>query len=246
MSRSSSRLTSGRSRTPRTRLNIAALAPIPSANVRTTVTVRPFARARERAPTFSSRRKDTMFSIMRLPLFEAESCKSIAYSYCDTNKGRRLSREMRLVSDLGIHASRNGTNAARHFAWRTLQHMRAAAARHQSRKPYRSPWGRRFRLPGQAERPAPRRSQNDQVTGWVSGERAAATCRSPFRGASPSPTSPAFRSAPASCGTCASSRPPLRRGAAPRCTAPCAASWDAPRWWPAGSAARSPSAGPRS
>src|ERR1700733_8726370 len=65
MSRLSSRLTRGRNSTARTRLNIAALAPIPRARVATTVAVRPFARARERAPTFSSPRKDRMFSIIR-------------------------------------------------------------------------------------------------------------------------------------------------------------------------------------
>ena len=67
MSRSSSRLTRGRNSTARTRLNIAALAPIPMASVSTTVMVRPFERARERAPTFSSLRKDTMLWFMPLP-----------------------------------------------------------------------------------------------------------------------------------------------------------------------------------
>src|SRR5687767_5119666 len=41
MRRSSSRFTSGRSRTPDTTLKIAALAPIPSASVATTVIARP-------------------------------------------------------------------------------------------------------------------------------------------------------------------------------------------------------------
>src|SRR2546423_972895 len=66
MSRFSSRLTRGRSSTPRTRLNITALAPIPRASVSTTVAVSAFARARERAATFSSRRKDTTPSIMQV------------------------------------------------------------------------------------------------------------------------------------------------------------------------------------
>src|SRR5215510_128461 len=48
MSRSASRLTSGLSSTPRTTLKIAALAPIPSASVRTTVMVNPLARASDR------------------------------------------------------------------------------------------------------------------------------------------------------------------------------------------------------
>jgi hypothetical protein len=43
-------LTSGRSSTPRTTLKMAALAPMPSASVMTTVTAMPFARSSERRP----------------------------------------------------------------------------------------------------------------------------------------------------------------------------------------------------
>src|SRR3954451_25269351 len=54
LGRSSSRLTSGRRSTPRTTLKMAALAPIPSASVTTTVSDRPFARRSDRNATFRS------------------------------------------------------------------------------------------------------------------------------------------------------------------------------------------------
>src|SRR5437867_560503 len=54
MSRSWSRLTSGRSSTPRTTLKMAALAPMPRARVKTTVKVRPLARIRERSANLRS------------------------------------------------------------------------------------------------------------------------------------------------------------------------------------------------
>src|SRR4029077_5545222 len=54
ISRSSPRLTSGRSSTPRTSVKIAALAPIPSASVSTTVMASPLVRASERRATLSS------------------------------------------------------------------------------------------------------------------------------------------------------------------------------------------------
>src|SRR5258706_10165482 len=57
MSRLSSRLTSGRRRTPRTTLKIDALAPIPSASVTTTVAESPLARLRERSANLRSRRR---------------------------------------------------------------------------------------------------------------------------------------------------------------------------------------------
>src|ERR1039457_5253122 len=53
----SSRFTNGRSRTPRTRVKIAALAPMPSASVKTTVIVSPLAPASERRAYFTSRQK---------------------------------------------------------------------------------------------------------------------------------------------------------------------------------------------
>src|SRR6202142_2532529 len=113
MSRSSLRLTRGRSRTPRTRLNITALAPIPRARVRTTVAVRPLACHRERAPTFSSRRNETMLSIMRVPLFEAKLCKSIAYSYGATNKGRGFRARSGQCPISGFPRLGTGQNAVR-------------------------------------------------------------------------------------------------------------------------------------
>src|SRR5215813_7413870 len=57
MSRDSSRLTSGRSSTLRTTLNIAALAPIPSARVTMTVSDNPFTRVRDRNANFKSLKK---------------------------------------------------------------------------------------------------------------------------------------------------------------------------------------------
>src|SRR5215831_14633196 len=53
----SSRLTRGRRSTPRTRLKMAALAPMPSANVTITVKASPLARPSERRANFISRRK---------------------------------------------------------------------------------------------------------------------------------------------------------------------------------------------
>src|SRR5215469_11177934 len=50
--RLSSRLTSGRNNTPRTRVKMAAFAPMPSAKVKTTVMVRPLVRASERIANF--------------------------------------------------------------------------------------------------------------------------------------------------------------------------------------------------
>src|SRR4051794_26373751 len=68
MRRSSSRLFSGRKSTPRTRAKIAAFAPMPSARVRITVTVRPLARPRERRAYFRSPAKSRMASnIMMFP-----------------------------------------------------------------------------------------------------------------------------------------------------------------------------------
>jgi hypothetical protein len=72
----SSRLTSGRSRTPRTRLNIAALAPMPRASVRITVMVRPLARARERAPNVLR----STFYVLRLT--SAAPFRSVAPRIC--------------------------------------------------------------------------------------------------------------------------------------------------------------------
>src|SRR5271154_2707527 len=63
MRRFSSRFTSGRRRTPRTTLKMAALAPIPSARVRTTVMARPLVWARERRATFRSRRSRSRLNI---------------------------------------------------------------------------------------------------------------------------------------------------------------------------------------
>src|SRR5580693_1515966 len=54
----SSRLTSGRSNTPRTSVKIAAFAPIPSARVSITVTVSPVVRVSERTANFRSFQKD--------------------------------------------------------------------------------------------------------------------------------------------------------------------------------------------
>src|SRR6516225_1073495 len=62
MRRSSSRFTSGRSRTPRTSVKIAALAPIPSASVRTTISVSPLALASERRAYLMSRAKTPTIS----------------------------------------------------------------------------------------------------------------------------------------------------------------------------------------
>src|SRR6266436_7796131 len=56
MRRFSSAFTSGRRRTPRTKLKMAALAPIPSASVSTTVIASPLARASERSATLRSLR----------------------------------------------------------------------------------------------------------------------------------------------------------------------------------------------
>src|SRR6267154_2607063 len=61
MRRVSSRLTSGRKSTPRTRVKIAALAPMPRARVSTTVIASPLVRASERSATLKSRRKDICF-----------------------------------------------------------------------------------------------------------------------------------------------------------------------------------------
>src|ERR1041384_649810 len=58
MSRSSSRLASGRSSTPRTTLKMAALAPMPRASVTATVIQRARARAKERTAILKSRKKD--------------------------------------------------------------------------------------------------------------------------------------------------------------------------------------------
>src|SRR5579884_1413752 len=66
MSRFSSRLTSGRSSTPRTRLKIAALPPMPRARVSTTVMVRPLARPSDRAANFRSFRNARAVSCMRI------------------------------------------------------------------------------------------------------------------------------------------------------------------------------------
>ena len=57
MSRSSSRLTSGRRRTPRTTLKMAALAPMPSARVTITVIARPLTLASDRRAKRISVRK---------------------------------------------------------------------------------------------------------------------------------------------------------------------------------------------
>src|SRR4051812_13430618 len=57
MRRSSSRLASGRRRTPRTTLKMAALAPMPRASVRMTVMVSPLVRERERTANFRSCQK---------------------------------------------------------------------------------------------------------------------------------------------------------------------------------------------
>src|ERR1700682_912315 len=65
MRRFSSRLTSGRRSTPRTRVKIAALAPMPSASVSTTVMASPLLRPRERSATLKSRRKDIFCSLVR-------------------------------------------------------------------------------------------------------------------------------------------------------------------------------------
>ena len=53
-----SRLTRGLSRTPRTRVKMAALAPMPSARVRITMTANPGVRRREWIATLRSRKKD--------------------------------------------------------------------------------------------------------------------------------------------------------------------------------------------
>jgi hypothetical protein len=58
-------LTSGRSSTPRTTLKIAALAPMPSASVTTTVAARPLARRRERKPIRMSRPRAAAASSQR-------------------------------------------------------------------------------------------------------------------------------------------------------------------------------------
>src|SRR5690348_2960438 len=57
---------------------MTALAPIPKARVTTTVTVKPFSRARERAPTLRSRRKDRMCSVMTVPSYHTAFSKSVA------------------------------------------------------------------------------------------------------------------------------------------------------------------------
>src|SRR5258708_1067204 len=62
MRRFSSRLTSGRRSTPRTRVKMAALAPMPSASVSATVMARPLVRASERSATLKSRRNDIFCS----------------------------------------------------------------------------------------------------------------------------------------------------------------------------------------
>src|SRR6266852_1833139 len=62
MRRFSSRLTSGRRSTPRTRVKIAALAPMPSASVSATVMARPLVRVSERSATLKSRRNDIFCS----------------------------------------------------------------------------------------------------------------------------------------------------------------------------------------
>src|SRR5262249_4293869 len=51
----------------RTRLNMAALAPMPRAMVATTVSVSPLARHKERAPILRSCKKESRVSVMRLP-----------------------------------------------------------------------------------------------------------------------------------------------------------------------------------
>ncbi len=63
--RSSSRLTSGRRSTPRTTLKIAALAPMPSASVTTTVAARPLARRSERRANRMSRPRAAASSSQR-------------------------------------------------------------------------------------------------------------------------------------------------------------------------------------
>src|SRR5260370_30751854 len=64
MRRFSSRLTSGRRSTPRTRVKMAALAPMPSASVSATVMARPLVRASERSATLKSRRNDIFCSLV--------------------------------------------------------------------------------------------------------------------------------------------------------------------------------------
>src|SRR5216684_6084179 len=64
MRRSSSRLTRGLSSTPRTSVKMAALAPMPSAKVSTTVTASPLVRASERAATLRSLRKDMLLLLL--------------------------------------------------------------------------------------------------------------------------------------------------------------------------------------
>src|SRR6266849_367739 len=76
MRRSSSRLTSGRSSTPRTKLKMAAFAPMPSASVSTTVIASPLVRASERAAILKSLRSDIAFFLhLRTQVFRSISAK---------------------------------------------------------------------------------------------------------------------------------------------------------------------------
>src|SRR5277367_5635216 len=75
MRRPSSRLTSGRKRTPRTRVKMAAFAPMPSARVITTVAARPLLRMRERAANFRSFKKVIQSAPFCALVF---SCPSVA------------------------------------------------------------------------------------------------------------------------------------------------------------------------
>src|SRR5579872_1473865 len=87
MSRSSSRLTSGLSRTPRTKLKIAALAPMPSAIVKITVSVRPLVRMSERIANFMPD-----LSPLAFPLTRYHSTPNALFSGVGADCGSLVSR----------------------------------------------------------------------------------------------------------------------------------------------------------
>src|SRR5476649_2110551 len=74
MRRSSSLLTSGRSRTPRTRVKIAALAPMPRARVRMTVVASPLTRASDRAANLKSVMRLISTSRLKVREIDTSAC----------------------------------------------------------------------------------------------------------------------------------------------------------------------------
>src|SRR5258708_6017868 len=91
MRRSSSAVTSGRRRTPRTSAEMAALAPMPRANVSTTVAARPLVRPSERSAILRSLRNDMLLLPLpsdynRLAFAVRHSMKPQTLPYCTSNE----------------------------------------------------------------------------------------------------------------------------------------------------------------